>query len=452
MRKYDEDMFWRQMEEERYWEGMRHHEEMYLEWLRRGGPQSGMPPPPRGGFMEMPSKRQENEIDRHVLAKHNTIYPKEPELQAVQNMVSIIERALKMVSDFLAEADKPKDEKAEEVKVEEEETKEGEGEGEDEKEKPAEEGEMDKKEQPHRIMKGVMRVGVLAKGLLLTEDLNMELIVLCGEKPTRTLLERVFDCLPKQLAEITEEKYELSLCVEEAAIILSTPPDDEIKMTMKVSLTSPVMRDPPADADASRDPPDVLDKEKCLAALAALRHAKWFQAKAAVLPSCVVVLRVLRDLCDRIPTWAPMKGWPMELICERVISSAGQPLSPGDALRRIFEAFAGGLILPGGPGIYDPCEREDMDALEGVTPQQKEEITASAQHALRLIVFRQVHKVLNMEPIYSQQRNFRKNSNRKRRRDESETGDEISEGKKDKKDGDAEGAESTTAVDVQEGK
>lgn len=69
------------MEEERYWEGMRHHEEMYLEWLRRGGPQSGMPPPPRGGFMEMPSKRQENEIDRHVLAKHNTIYPKEPEVR-----------------------------------------------------------------------------------------------------------------------------------------------------------------------------------------------------------------------------------------------------------------------------------------------------------------------------------------------------------------------------------
>lgn len=38
---------------------------------------------------------------------------------------------------------------------------------------------------------------------------------------------------------------------------------------------------------------------------------------------------------------------PMELICERVISSAAQPLSPGDALRRIFEAVAGGLLLPG---------------------------------------------------------------------------------------------------------
>ena len=45
-----------------------------------------------------------------------------------------------------------------------------------------------------------MRVGVLAKGLLLHGDLNVQLVLLCSEKPTRTLLERVADNLPKQLA------------------------------------------------------------------------------------------------------------------------------------------------------------------------------------------------------------------------------------------------------------
>lgn len=50
-----------------------------------------------------------------------------------------------------------------------------------------------------RALKGVMRVGVLAKGLLLHGDLNVHLVLLCSEKPTRTLLERVADCLPKQL-------------------------------------------------------------------------------------------------------------------------------------------------------------------------------------------------------------------------------------------------------------
>ena len=45
-----------------------------------------------------------------------------------------------------------------------------------------------------------MRVGVLAKGLVLTGDLNVQLVVMCAEKPTRTLLEKVMENLPKQLA------------------------------------------------------------------------------------------------------------------------------------------------------------------------------------------------------------------------------------------------------------
>jgi len=53
---------------------------------------------------------------------------------------------------------------------------------------------------PMRALKGVMRVGVLAKGLLLHNDLSVHLVVLCSEKPTRTLLVRVADNLPKQLA------------------------------------------------------------------------------------------------------------------------------------------------------------------------------------------------------------------------------------------------------------
>lgn len=50
------------------------------------------------------------------------------------------------------------------------------------------------------MLKGVMRVGILAKGLLLRGDTSVQLVVLCGDKPTRTLLDRVADNLPKQLA------------------------------------------------------------------------------------------------------------------------------------------------------------------------------------------------------------------------------------------------------------
>lgn len=39
--------------------------------------------------------------DRHVMAKHSTIYPSSQELEAVQTLVSTVECALKHVSDWL---------------------------------------------------------------------------------------------------------------------------------------------------------------------------------------------------------------------------------------------------------------------------------------------------------------------------------------------------------------
>lgn len=69
----------------------------------------------------------------------------------------------------------------------------------------------------------------------------------------------------------------------------------------------------------------------------------------------------------------------MELLVEKVISSAGQPLTPGDALRRVMESLASGILLDGGPGIYDPCEKDPSDPTSSLSPQKREDITASAQ-------------------------------------------------------------------------
>lgn len=33
------------------------------------------------------------------------------------------------------------------------------------------------------------------------------------------------------------------------------------------------------------------------------------QARALGLHSCVVIIRILRDLCQRVPTWAPLNSW-----------------------------------------------------------------------------------------------------------------------------------------------
>lgn len=120
----------------------------------------------------------------------------------------------------------------------------------------------------------------------------------------------------------------------------------------------------------------------------------------------------------------------------------------------------------------DPCEKEPIDALENMVLQDREDITISAQvtlpdictdsgwwdwvdvlliaghsdkdafihlplpvifcsqHALRLLAFRQIHKILGMESLPTSKASAR---NRKRRRDGSDTGEEEGDGKKDKK-------------------
>ncbi|XP_075691632.1 spermatid perinuclear RNA-binding protein isoform X1 [Rhinoderma darwinii] len=323
--------------------------------------------------------------DRHVMAKHSTIYPSPEELEAVQNMVSTVESALKQVSDWMDEDSKP-------TTVE------------DDLETKPEEKEENAMDESGRVLCGVMRIGLVAKGLLIKEDMELELVLLCKEKPTESLLVSVRENLPLQIQKLTEESYEVEKSIDDASIIIHNA--KEPKLTLKVILTSPLFREEEDKAGgvenvAMKDPPDLLDRQKCLNALASLRHAKWFQARANGLKSCVIVLRILRDLCNRVPTWARLKGWPLEIICEKAIGTCNRPLGAGEALRRVMECLASGIILPGGPGLHDPCEREPTDALAYMTIKEREEITQSAQHALRLLAFGQIYKVLQMDPLPS---------------------------------------------------
>ncbi|KAJ8380441.1 hypothetical protein SKAU_G00012190 [Synaphobranchus kaupii] len=413
MRRYEEDMYWRRMEDEQHhWDERRRMPDGGYPQGPPGllGVRPGLPIPQHQG--PVPPRRPDSSDDRYVMTKHAAIYPVEDELQAIQKIVSITERALKLVSDIITDQDKGKEE------------------------------EKDKKDVPRdRALKGVMRVGVLAKGLLLRGDKNVNLVVLCSEKPTKDLLTRIVEHLPKQLTIVTPEKYEVKGSIQEAAIVMKSCSEPMMQVT--ITLTSPIIREENAqDGDVTwglgNDPADVLDRVKCLDALAALRHAKWFQARANGLQSCVIIIRILRDLCQRVPTWSAFPSWAMELLVEKAISSASGPLSPGDALRRVFECISSGILLPGAPGLVDPCEKNPTDTLTTLEEQQREDITSSAQFALRLLAFRQIHKVLGMDPLPQMNPRFNVRNNRKRRRDNSDgDGSFEGEGKKDKKDYDS---------------
>ncbi|MEQ2247586.1 hypothetical protein ILYODFUR_010857 [Ilyodon furcidens] len=220
MRRYEEDMYWRRMEEEQmYW----------------GEQRRRMPPPPPPPLMSRPGmpvppllncvRRPDSADDRHIMAKHSTIYPVEEELQAVQRIVSHSERALKLVSDSLLEKEAPAISST-----------------------AIEGGEVTSAENPTRLLKGVMRVGILAKGLLLRGDRNVELILLTAKKPTVSLLRSITKQLPKELSTFSEDQYEVQAHPEEANIVICS--SQEPKMQVTISLTSPLMRE---DTAAEKD-------------------------------------------------------------------------------------------------------------------------------------------------------------------------------------------------------
>ncbi|XP_028309673.1 interleukin enhancer-binding factor 3-like isoform X2 [Gouania willdenowi] len=306
--------------------------------------------------------------DHMMMDKHAEVYPLPGELKAVQVMVSHVERALKTVSDQMgALAEGGKTSKAESSDS-----------------KP--------------VLRGVVRVGLLAKGLLLKGDEDLELVLICSNKPTMSLLRQVIEKLTAELETLAAGKYTVTECPEEASVAVNTTKGRAL--TLKVCLTSPSLRMETQSEEETQtviDPPEVLDRQKCLTALASLRHVKWFQAKVSNLNSAVIVIRILRDLCNRVPTWTPLSGWALELLVQKAISTSDRPMEAGEAMRRVLECVASGILLNDGPGIKDPCEKEAVNAIEYLSEQQREDITQSAQFALRLCAFGQMYKVLGTE-------------------------------------------------------
>jgi len=306
--------------------------------------------------------------DKQVMSRHQEIYPGDEELETILTLVDNIEKVLKKISDKFI------------VKT----------------------GEND------REIKGVARVGDLAKGLLLTGDKEVNLVVMCNNKPTTTLLEDITTAMKEEL-ESSTTKYEVHMFPEEGGLCVTSSEqgENEVPFQVTVTLTSTILRNQAiADQDKtkeekeevkSEDSPAVsslLPREKGIHALAELRHSKWFSAVAANLPSCVETIRMMRDKVQRDISWSGLTGWATELLVERALASADRNLSPSSALMRVMEVVASGLLMPDGQGIQDPCEREEINVFNSLSLQTREDITKQAQIDLRNIHFRNIHLVI----------------------------------------------------------
>merc|ERR550534_2899927 len=105
--------------------------------------------------------------------KHRAIYPVRDELQLILKLAETAEKSLKRISDKFCTVT---------VKVE----------GEEEKT-------VEKKDEAARDIMGVARIGELAKGLLLTGDRAVNLVVMCRQKPTLPFLNKLTAAVTEDL-------------------------------------------------------------------------------------------------------------------------------------------------------------------------------------------------------------------------------------------------------------
>jgi len=129
-----------------------------------------------------------------------------------------------------------------------------------------------------------------------------------------------------------------------------------------------------------------------------MRHSKWFSLTAAKLNACVECIRIVKDISNRDPIWNVVPDWAIEVMVERAALTAWIPLNIGNLLKKVMEMLASGILLSGDVGLKDPCEIHASDVMADLTPQQKENLTKSAQRILRSISFNKIHEVLGMDP------------------------------------------------------
>ena len=116
-------------------------------------------------------------------------------------------------------------------------------------------------------LKGVMRVGPLAKGLLLRSDGQVQLVLLASDVPTTSLLQTIATKLQSHLSNKSEsDGFTVTSNLEQARI------EVKASICVHVGITSPTVR---ASDDESKFSDDSLPKDKCLEHLADIRHAKW---------------------------------------------------------------------------------------------------------------------------------------------------------------------------------
>ncbi|CAH2327407.1 interleukin enhancer-binding factor 2 [Pelobates cultripes] len=146
------------------------------------------------------------------------------------------------------------------------------------------------------------------------------------------------------------------------------------------------------------DPELHLDIKVLQSALAAIRHARWFEENASH-STVKVLIRLLKDLRSRFAGFEPLTPWIIDLLGHYAVMNnpSRQPLAIHIAYRRCLQMLAAGLFLPGSVGITDPCESGNFRVHTVMTLEQQDAVCYTAQTLVRILSHGGYRKILGLE-------------------------------------------------------
>ncbi|KGL76217.1 Interleukin enhancer-binding factor 2, partial [Tinamus guttatus] len=220
----------------------------------------------------------------------------------------------------------------------------------------------------------VRQVGSYKKGTMTTGHNVADLVVILKILPTSVRGCCSFSLVLTMLT--NETGFEISSADATVKILITTVPPNLRKL----------------------DPELHLDIKVLQSALAAIRHARWFEENASQ-STVKVLIRLLKDLRIRFPGFEPLTPWILDLLGHYAVMNnpTRQPLALNIAYRRCLQILAAGLFLPGSVGITDPCESGNFRVHTVMTLEQQDMVCYTAQTLVRILSHGGYRKILGQE-------------------------------------------------------